>query len=206
MPRLTHTEAYPGIEFRPRTINWLSRLIRMPGECAHLEGEPTWMATFLPDTLYLRGKTTALRVPSRPEASLCRECLTQVLEKELAAYSGRAVVFEPDGATVSQYFFVAAPDFDAAGLEPALIETITGRLSRMGPSCQECSRPATWLWFSREAVPHLDANEQMASAVGEYFCAQHGAEHLCRSLCSIQKVNLLYVNAPYGESGAYVWI
>lgn len=181
----------------------------MPAECVHLEGHPPWMATFLPDNLYLRGKNVGLREPQRPEVSLCRECLCQMLEKELAMYSGRVVAFEPDAESVTQYFFVAAPDFDAAGVEPELAAAIGARLAQfdaVSRACQDCPRPATWLWFSREQVPNLYATDRVASMTGEYFCAEHGAKQLCRALGSIEHVNLFYVNAAYGEGGAYLWI
>jgi hypothetical protein len=206
MSRLKHQEAYPGISFRPRTTNWFARLIRMPAECVHLEGKPQWMATFLPDNLFLQGKNWPLRQPSRPEVSLCRDCLTQLLESELSRYAGRVVAFEPDGESVTQYFFVAAPDFEEAGLQPEVAEAIGGRLARDGNECKECARPARWLWFSREQVESLDATDRIARAEGENYCAAHGTKRLCRALAAIPEVNLFYVNAPYGEGGAYLWI
>ncbi|MGB7024553.1 MAG: hypothetical protein WBD73_12205 [Candidatus Acidiferrales bacterium] len=209
MPRISVHEAYRQLSFRRRTSNWLSRLIRMPAECIHLKGHPPWMATFLPDHLYLQGKRVPLRQPQRPEVSLCRECLTAELEKELAAYSGRVVAFEPDGESFTQYFFVAAPDFDAAGLEPAVAAAIGARLAQdddSSKSCQECPRDATWLWFSREQIPNLDAADRMEVMLGEHFCAEHGAKQICGALAAIEHANLFYVNAPYGEGGAYLWI
>ena len=206
MARLKHQEAYPGILFRPRTTNWLARLIRMPAECAHLDSKPQWMATFLPDNLFLQGKNRPLREPSRPEVSLCRDCLKQLLESELSRYSGRVIAFEPDGKTVTQYFFVAAPDFDDAGLQSGVSEAISGRLSRAPGFCRTCSRPATWVWFSRAEVASLDDVGHITAAAGEPFCAEHGAKRLCDALASIAQVNLFYVNAPYGEGGAYLWI
>jgi hypothetical protein len=206
MARLKHQEAYPGISFRPRTTNWLARLIHMPAECVHLDSKPQWMATFLPDNLFLQGKNRPLREPSRPEVSLCRNCLTALLESDLSRYAGRVVAFEPDPKSVTQYFFVAAPDFDEAGLQPEVAEAIGGRLAQEGNHCPECARPATWLWFSRQQVASLDAADRIASAAGEYFCAQHGARRLCRVLAAIPEVNLFYVNVPYGEGGAYLWI
>jgi hypothetical protein len=206
MARLKPQEAYPGISFRPRTINWLSRLIHMPAECVHLDAKPQWMATFLPDNLFLQGKNRPLREPSRPEVSLCRDCLTGLFESELARYAGRVIAFEPDGKTVTQCFFVAAPDFDEAGLEFNVAEAISSRLARDGNQCRECALPGTWLWFSREQVPNLDAADRIASAAGETFCAQHGAKRLCQALAAIPEVNLFYVNVPYGEGGAYLWI
>lgn len=209
MSRLTVEQAYPDLLFRWRTANWLSRLIRMPAECVHLEGHSSWMATFLPDNLFLQGKNVKLRDPRRPEVSLCRECFAKVFEKEAALYAGRSVAFEPDPASVTQYFFVAAPDFDAAGVEPAVAQAVGARLAGDGEgaqSCQECEQPATWLWFSRGRVPNLDATEQIRSAAAEHFCAAHGARTLCQALTSLERANLFYVNAPYGEGGAYLWI
>jgi hypothetical protein len=205
---LSYAAAYPELSFRRRTANWLSRLVRMPAECAHLAGHPPWMATFLPDNLFLQGKNVRLREPQRPEVSLCRECLCRTLEKELAAYEGRVVAFEPDGDSMTQYFFVAAPDLDAAGVEPAVAEAIGGRLARLdgSQSCQECARTTTWLWFSREQVANLDETAKIASASGEHFCAEHGAKQLCQALGGIEHANLFYVNAAYGEGGAFLWI
>jgi hypothetical protein len=110
---------------------------------------------------------------------------------------------------VTQYFFVAAPDFQRAGVEPALIDALGARLAEdtEGPaSCQDCERPATWLWFSRARVANLDAADQVRAAAPEHFCATHGAQTVCRALTSIEHANLFYVNAPYGEGGAYLWI
>lgn len=164
------------------------------------------MATFLPDTLFLCGKGAARRQPARPEVSLCRECLLGQLSKELAAYPGRMISFEPDGQSFTQYFFVAAQDLDAAGVEPAVAQAIGRRLGQDGGSCRVCSRPATWLWFSRDEVESLDKAGQIAEAVGGQFCAEHGAQHFCRALAAIEQANLFYVNVPYGAGGAYLWI
>lgn len=206
MARLSYSEAYPGISFRPRTTSWLARLIRMPAECSHLDGKPQWMATFLPDNLFLRGKNRLLRDPARPEVSLCRECLNGLLEKELAAFRGHVLAFEPHGKSVTQYFFVAAPDFEDAGLKSEVAEAISGRLSQNGTGCKTCSRPATWQWISREEVENLDDVGHITSAAGEPLCAEHGARRLCGALAAIPQVNLFYVNVPYGEGGTYVWI
>ena len=172
MPRLTVQQAYPDLSFRWRTANWFSRLIRMPAECVHLETDSSWMATFLPDNLFLQGKGVKLREPRRPEISLCRECFAKVFEMEASLHAGRVVAFEPDPQSVTQFFFVAAPDFDAAGVEPALAQAIGARLSQGvedSKPCRDCERPATWLWFSRAAVPNLDATGQVSTATGEHF-------------------------------------
>lgn len=208
MPRIPIQQAYPGLSFRWRTANWVSRLIRMPAECVHLESHSPWMATFLPDNLFLRGKNVKLHEPRRPEVSLCRDCFTKVFEKEASAHTGRIVAFEPDPASVTQYFFVAAPDFEAAGVEPALSEVLGAQLAQSegrSKSCQECGRTATWLWFSRLRVASLDAVDQVREATPEHFCAVHGAGTVCRALTSMEHVNLFYVNAPYGEGGAFLW-
>ena len=90
-------QAYPDIKFRWRSRNWWARLTRVPPECEHLEHGGPWMATFLPDTLYVRGKALEHRRPARPEVSLCRVCLLSQLERELSEHRGRVIAFEPDG-------------------------------------------------------------------------------------------------------------
>jgi len=206
MPQVPIHEAYPELSFRWRSANWLSRLIGLAAECQHLESHSPWMATFLPDNLYLRGRNVNLREPRRPEVSLCRECFAKVFEKEVAAYGGRVVAFEPDADAVTQCFFVAQEDCDAAGVEPALVQAIGAKLGTFDDSkrCLECRRGATWLWFSRAQVPHLDATEELRRATGEYFCAEHGAQKICGALTGAAQANLYYVNAPYGEAGAYL--
>jgi len=72
------------------------------------------MATFIPDTLYLRGKARLRRNPARPEVSVCFDCLAGLLERELAACPSRVVAFEPDGENFTQYFFLGREDFAAA--------------------------------------------------------------------------------------------
>src|SRR5579872_3553728 len=104
-------QAYPELSFRWRSRNWWARLARLPAECVHLERGGPWMATLIPDTLYLRGKASHRRRPVRPEVSLCLSCLQQQLEKELSRFSGRVIAFEPDGAEFTQYFFVGTPEF-----------------------------------------------------------------------------------------------
>jgi len=227
--RLSLDQAYPGIEFRKRTRTWFARLMHIPPECVHLEKQQDWMAMFAPDTLYLRGKAVRRRIrpgsPAgpgentradsvringrlRPDVSLCRSCLLDLLEPELDDYRGRVVAFEPDPGNVSQYFFLAVPDFEAAGLEGHVADAIRRRVAVLGAygECSVCARTATWLWFSRREVESLDHSQMIAGAPGELFCATHGASRLCRSLAAVTDANLFYLNTPYGESGAYVWI
>jgi hypothetical protein len=206
MARLALEQAYPGISFRRRSRNWWARLMRWPAECAHLETGHVWMATFIPDTLYLRGKPKTRRDPSRPEVSVCLDCLSGLLEPELAAYSGRVVAFEPDGESFTQYFFVGGDDFAAAGLRPEVAEAIEKRLKRLGGECGECGFPTTWLWISRREVSSLDQTERIEESPGAAYCAKHGAAKLCEALSKIDEANLFYVNVPYGDSGAYLWI
>src|SRR2546427_12668431 len=144
MPRVTLEQAYPGIAFRPRTRNWWAWLTRVPPECVHLETEQGWMAALVPDTLYLRGKAARRSLTQRPEVSLCRACLVGVLEAELAAYAGRVVAFEPDLDSFSQYFFVAGPDFDAAGLFSAGAGGLGQRGAQPNEACGEGPRAGAW--------------------------------------------------------------
>jgi hypothetical protein len=206
MARLRVEQAYPGISFRPRSLSWWARLMRWPAECVHLENGHHWMATFLPDTLYLRGKAKLKRNPARPEVSVCFDCLAGLLEPELAAFAGRVVAFEPDGETFTQYFFVDRGDFAAAGLRSEVAATINARLDRLNGICSDCGAPAKWLWISRREVSSLDQTERIAQSPGGLFCAKHGAAKLCAALGEVGQANLFYVNAPYGDSGAYVWI
>jgi hypothetical protein len=177
-----------------------------PAECIHLDGGHEWMATLLPDTLYLRGKSVKQREPVRPEVSLCRDCLLSIAAGELETYRGRVVAFEPDAENFSQYFFVAAPDFEAAGLKPEVAAAIEKRLEANSQTCAECGRPAAWLWFSRREVASLDEVARIAEAPGEWFCSEHGAGMLCVAFKKIAEANVFYMNLPYGEAGAYLWI
>jgi hypothetical protein len=206
MARLSVIEAYPGISFRPRSRGLLAWLMRWPAECVHLENGHHWMATFIPDTLYLRGKAKLQRKPARPEISVCLNCLAGLLEPELATYRGRVVAFEPNGQTFTQYFFVGREDFAAAGFETDVAEAIGKRLDALRGACSECGAPATWLWISRREVSSLDQTDRIAETPGALFCAKHGAAKLFAALGEVGEANLFYVNAPYGDSGAYVWI
>jgi hypothetical protein len=164
------------------------------------------MATLLPDTLYLRGKRAVRRDPVRPEVSLCRDCLIEIVAGELESYAGRVVAFEPDADTFTQYFYVATEDFEAAGLAPEVAAAIEQRLAQHGQACEVCARPVTWLWFSREQVASLDEVERIRESEGAVLCAAHGARRLCDAFLRIPEANVFYMNLPYGEAGAYVWI
>jgi len=72
--------------------------------------------------------------------------------------------------------------------------------------CPVCGHAGTWLWFSREQVTSLDEVERIATEPGEWFCAKHGVEKLFSAFEKIAEANIFYMNFPYGESGAYVWI
>ena len=206
MARMALDQAYPGISFRPRSRSWLARLMRWPAECVHLETGHAWMATFIPDTLYLRGKPAPRRQPARPEVSVCLDCLSGLLEGELAAYPGHIVAFEPDGETFTQYFFVGRDDFEAAGLRPEVAEAIGKRADNFSGPCADCGAPASWLWVSRREVSSLDQTERIEESPGALYCAKHGAAKLCEALGKVEEANLFYVNVPYGDSGAYLWI
>jgi hypothetical protein len=180
--------------------------MRWPAECIHLEVGQTWMATFIPDTLYLRGKAAPRREIIRPEVSICLDCLTRLLEPELEAHAGSVVAFEPDGGSFTQYFFVDLKDFEAAGLRPETATAIDKRAQDITGDCSECGAAAAWLWISRREVSSLDQTERIESSPGAVLCAKHGAARLCDALGKISEANLFYVNAPYGNSGAYLWI
>jgi len=206
MARLSVDQAYPGISIRPKSRGLLAWLMRWPAECVHLEKGHHWIATFIPDTLYLRGKPRPRRDPTRPEVSVCFDCLAGLLEPELAACPTRVMAFEPDGENFTQYFFLGREDFEAAGLRSEVAAAILTRLEEMAGECSDCGEPATWLWISRREVSSLDQTERIQASPGALFCAKHGAAKLCEALGRIEEANLFYVNAPYGDSGAYVWI
>ena len=206
MARVALEQAYPGISFRPRSRRVWARLMRWPAECVHLEMGHTWMATFIPDTLYLRGKATQCRVPARPHVSLCLDCLAGLLKRELEAFPGRVVAFEPDAENFTQYFFVGKDDFEAAGLRPEVDEAIGKRVESVQGACSDCGHRATWLWISKREVSSLDQAERIENTPGALYCAKHGAAKLCEALGKADEANLFYVNAPYGDSGAYLWI
>lgn len=206
MAHISYKAAYPGIQFLPRSHNWWAWLKGTPAECIHLDREAAWIATLLPDTLYFCGKRSALREPARPEVSLCRACLLDTVAGELREYSGRVVAFEPDSEVFTQYFFVGAQDFEKAGLLPDVAAAIQKRLEQNGIGCTACARAATWLWLSRERVTSLSDAGQISSVAGEPLCAAHGASKLCKAFEHIAEANVFYMNLPYGEAGAYVWI
>lgn len=198
--------AYPEIEFSRRSRNLWAWLKGTAPECVHLDREAPWVASLLPDTLYVRGKRSRTREEIRPEVSLCRECLIETVEDELASYRGRVVAFEPDPEVFTQYFFVGAPDFERTGLKPEVGHAIEQRLTSNHRDCTVCSKPATWLWLSRQEVESLDEVERIRDAAGEPLCGRHGAEKLCSAFEKISEANIFYMNLPYGEAGAYVWI
>jgi hypothetical protein len=206
MARMKLETAYPDISFRWRSRNWWARLTRVPPECVHLEHGGPWMATFIPDTLFLCGRASVRRQPPRPEASLCRDCLSSELRRDLTQHHGRVLAFEPDGETFTQYFFVGVDEFADAGLQPEVAAAISRRLQLPTGDCQTCGKHATWLWIPRSAVPSLDEAGSIATANAEEYCARHGAEKLCAAFAAVPDANLFYVNAPYGEAGAYLWI
>lgn len=206
MPRLLLDEAYPDIEFLPNSRNWWAKLKGTPPECIHLRHDCPWIATLLPDTLYLRGKRANRREPVRPEVMLCLDCLKKTAGNEIASFPARVIAFEPDPEHFSQYFFLAPDDFDAAGLSPDVGEAIRGRLAQVRRICGECSSPASWIWFSHAEVPSLDEIDRIREAPGEALCAEHGAKHLWRAFGEMKEASVYYMNLPYGESGAYVWI
>lgn len=203
---MSHESAYPGIRILPRSRNWWAWLKGSAAECIHLEDGAQWMATLLPDTLYLRGKRVVKRNPARPEIVLCRTCLTDTLVAELNQYPGSVIAFEPDPEIFTQYFFVAGPDFAAAALAPDVATALDKRLAQGFGTCVRCDQMATWLWFSRDQVVSLDEVEKITSAAGESLCAGHGARRLCEAFEEIREANLFYVNLPYGDAGAYLWI
>jgi hypothetical protein len=202
---ISYEEAYPGIQFLPRSRNWWAWLKGTPAECAHLDSEINWIASLLPDAVYFRGKRAVRRESARPEVSLCRACLIQTIADELKDYPGRVVAFEPDPA-FTQYFFVAVPDFGPSGLAPAVSAAIEKRLAHDHRTCTTCDRHAAWLWFSREEIASLDEADKIGTAAGEPLCAAHGGRKLCEAFERIEEANVFYMNLPYGEAGAYVWI
>src|ERR1700693_286049 len=204
MARIDMDQAYPGISIRPVSLPLWARLMRWPAECIHLEHGHHWMATFIPDTLYLRGKARLRRHPARPEVSVCFDCLTGLLEPELAACPSRVVAFEPDGENFTQYFFLGREDFAAAGLRSEVAAAILTRLEELDGECSDCGKPAAWLWISRREVSSLDQTERIETSPGALFCAKHGAAKLCEALGQVREANLFTVTGPSEDSaGTY---
>lgn len=206
MSRVPLEEAYPGVEFLPNSHNWWAKLKGTPPECIHLRHDHPWITTLVPDAVYLRGKRGNRRDPARPEVMLCLDCLAKAGEDQIVSFAGRVAAFEPDPENFSQYFFLAPEDFDAAGLSPDVGEAIRERLGRGGTKCSECPATANWTWFSRAEVPSLDEVDRIRDAAGEALCALHGAQRLWRTFGEMKEASVYYMNLPYGESGAYVWI
>jgi hypothetical protein len=206
LAQVPYETAYPRVEILPSSRNWWAKLKGTAAECIHTREECAWIAALLPDTLYLRGKRTPRREPVRPEISLCRECLLDTILGELEKFDGQVVAFEPNPEIFTQYFFVATPDFEAAGVAPETASAIEQRLAQTGETCAECSRPATWLWMSREQVASLDETDKIRGERGEWLCSMHGARKLADAFEGIAEANVFYMNLPYGEAGAYLWI
>jgi hypothetical protein len=203
---ISYEDAYPSLEFLPRSRNWWAWLKGTPAECIHLGSECDWIATLVPDIVFLQGKRRKRRDLARPEVTLCRDCLSETATPDMAEFEGRVIAFEPDPELLTQYFFVEQEDFAAAGLAPEVADAIAGRLMQNGGACQVCGYTATWLWLSREQVESLDEVAQIAAAPGELFCGKHGAEKLFSAFEKMAEANIFYMNLPYGERGAYVWI
>lgn len=206
MARIPLEEAYPGITFLPNSRNWWAKLKGTAPECIHLRYGHSWIATLIPDTLFLRGKKSERRTPPRPEVMLCLDCLAEAVLEEVASFPGRVAAFEPNPESFSQYFFVDPADFEAAGMVPEVAEAIRKRLDPDGRPCSRCAASAKWIWFSRHEVPTLDDVECIRSTPGEPFCATHGAERMWNAFGEMDEASVYYMNLPYGESGAYVWI
>lgn len=199
-------EAYPGIQILPKSVNWWAWLKGSSPECIHM-GEPCdWSATLVPDMLYLRGKKSARREPARPEMTMCLSCLSDTAGEQMEQYPGRVVAFEPDPELFTQYFFVAPGDFEAVGLRPEVGDAIAKRLEQDLGMCEECRDDARWLWFSRSDLESLDEVEKIAAAPAHPLCAKHGADRLFQAFDKMQHANVYYMNLPYDEAGAYVWI
>lgn len=128
-----------------------------------------------------------------------------IAKRDIEAFKGRVVAFEPD-PSVTQYFFVGKADFAPAGMTAEMEEAISERLVQDPGSCTMCERDATWLWFPRAQVASLDDFQRIRDSAGERLCAAHGAQKLRKSFEKIEKARLSFMNLPYGESGAYVWI
>ena len=43
-------------------------------------------------------------------------------------------------------------------------------------------------------------------ARAQALCSAHGPQKLLESFARTAEANLFYVNVPYGDAGAYVWI
>lgn len=206
MPSIPLEEAYPGLQFLPDSRNWWAWLKGTPPECIHLRRNQAWIATLLPDTLYLRGKRANRREPARPEIMLCLDCLAKAAQEEMASYAGRVAAFEPDPSSFSQYFFLTPDDFGPAGVAPDVAEAIHKRLEPDGRVCDDCRAPAQWIWFSRQDVPSLDDVERIRDSEGAAYCAGHGARRMWKTFGEMEEASVYYMNLPYGESGAFIWI
>jgi hypothetical protein len=166
------------------------------------------MTTYAPDTLYLRGQPRLVCEPARPEVSVCRECLLGHFRPALEEWNGKLLALEPPVEGMAQYFYLAQTDFEAAGLLSEVAGAISARLGALRGECsvEACRRPARWLWLSRLEIPALENVAALRQSPGALYCARHGAARLCDHFAGMEQANLEYLNLPYGDSGAFLWI
>ncbi len=170
----------------------------------------TGSATLLPDTLYLRGKrvvqSRASPARNRSVPHLLDEYLVRRTRRISAASSSPS---SPTPRSCHAIFFRRAKRISQpAGLAPDVAAAIEKRLARriwrvctmfdrwqLGFGCRETKWQAS-----------MKSNRSATRPGRASLCAAHGAAKLCEAFEDIPEANLFYMNLPYGEAGAYLWI
>ncbi len=136
---------------------------------------------------------------------LCSGCLAERLRQDLAAFTGRALMFEP--ALGPDAYLFHALDGDRALAWPAEHrEAARMMLDAMKPACDACASAARFVWVPVEADACLWPEDWLASAArGDLFAAESlcGACAAARLTRSIEERGLWFeaIVPPRGGEG-----
>lgn len=130
---------------------WVAEILRKQHrECARCRMGPTHL--YDPDLTELADEATVSGKPPETGTPLCNGCLLGRLETDLAAFTGRCLLFEPSLGPESILFVPFETDEPAD--EDAALAAARSALSPLPRDCVSCRGTGRFLWVPVE----LDAN------------------------------------------------
>ncbi len=131
---------------------------------------------------------------------MCLKCLLSQLEKEYAAFAGRAVVIQPAQGPPS-YVFQPVKEWRDNFKDSKIAADVVSLVAKMDTKCHDCGQKASFLWVESSGLNGHNFTETLDKGISETLLrANPKPISLCAKCCIGRMANdLRDKHITYGE-------
>ena len=143
---------------------------------------------------------------------MCLTCLVAQLEKDYAAFAGRAVVIQPADGPPS-YVFQPLKEWRQYVKKSKIADDTASLLAKLEPTCHDCGRKANFLWIESRGLNGDNFTETLDKGISETLlrgnpkpvslCAKCCVGHIANDLRD-KHISYGEVCSPRGAENGFV--